>query len=147
MITRDDLDRVVTGSNKQRFAISDDGLRIRANQGHSVAVDLGYAPATPPTVLYHGTTECNLEAIRASGLDPRGRHHVHLSTAAATARQVGGRHGRPVVLSVNAARMHCDGHVFFVTPNRIWLVAAVPPRYLGFPGKKKGVVVIYLDAS
>ncbi len=129
-LARTDLDRVVADNTKQRFAISDDGLRIRASQGHSVEVELGYPPAPPPAVLYHGTAERNLASIRAAGLERRDRHHVHLSAAIATARQVGGRHGRPIVLVVDAARMHADGHVFYVTPNRVWLVDAVPPGYL-----------------
>jgi len=131
--SRADLDRVVAENTKQRFAISDDGLRIRANQGHSIDVELGYQPATPPAVLFHGTAVANLDSIRIRGLERRARHHVHLSADAVTARQVGGRHGRPVVVTVDATAMHGDGHQFWITPNGVWLVAAVPPRYLGFP--------------
>ena len=129
-MTRADLDRVVADNPKQRFALSPDGRRIRASQGHSIDVDLGYAPATPPAVLYHGTAERHLASIRTTGLERRGRHHVHLSATVATARTVGARHGRPVVLVVDAARMAVDGHAFFVTPNGVWLVEAVPPSYL-----------------
>jgi putative RNA 2'-phosphotransferase len=132
-ITRADLDRIVAADSKQRYAYSDDGTRIRASQGHSVDIDLGYEPAVPPALLYHGTAERNLESILATGLDRRERHHVHLSAAVATARQVGGRHGRPVVLHVDAARMHADGFAFFVTANGVWLVDRVPPAYLRVP--------------
>jgi putative RNA 2'-phosphotransferase len=124
---------VVRKNSKQRFAISSDGQAIRANQGHSVEVDLGYAPAMPPAVLYHGTASHNLASIRAVGLNRHERHHVHLSTIVAAARQIGSRHGQSVVLAVDAARMHREGHTFFVTPNGVWLVARVPPEYLGFP--------------
>lgn len=130
VVTRDDLARIVANDGKQRYAVSDDGLRIRASQGHSVEVELGYQPAAPPDVLYHGTAESNLASIRATGLDRRARHHVHLSATIETARAVGGRHGRPVVLVVDAAAMVRDGHVFHVSANGVWLVDAVPPRYL-----------------
>jgi putative RNA 2'-phosphotransferase len=133
VLTRTDLDRIVAADSKRRYAYSDDGARIRASQGHSVDVDLGYEPAEPPPLLYHGTAEKNLASILATGLDRRERHHVHLSAAVATARQVGGRHGRPVVLHVDAARMHADGFAFFVTANGVWLVERVPPEYLAVP--------------
>jgi putative RNA 2'-phosphotransferase len=132
-VTRVDLEQVVRNNSKQRFAISDDGQRIRANQGHSIKIDLGYATTPPPSVLYHGTTERNLESIRAKGLEKRARHHVHLSATFEAAHQVGNRHGRPLVLSIDAAHMHTDGYVFHVTPNGVWLVDAVPARYLRFP--------------
>lgn len=132
-LTRADLDRIVAADAKRRYAYSEDGARIRASQGHSVAVELGYEPAVPPPLLYHGTAERFLASILATGLDRRERHHVHLSAAEATARQVGGRHGRPVVLHVEASRMHADGVAFFVTANGVWLVEHVPPRYLVVP--------------
>lgn len=128
-VTRADVERVVAESDKQRFAI--DGDRIRANQGHSVEVELGYAPATPPDRLYHGTAAANLESIRAQGLRRGSRHHVHLSADVATARRVGARHGTPVVLVVDAARMDADGHAFFQAANGVWLTEHVPPAYLG----------------
>lgn len=133
VLTRTDLDRIVAADSKRRYAYSDDGARIRASQGHSVEVDLGYEPAAPPALLYHGTAEKNLASIMATGLERRERHHVHLSAGVATARQVGGRHGRPVVLHVDAARMHADGFAFFVTANGVWLVERVPPAYLSVP--------------
>ncbi|MET9792659.1 RNA 2'-phosphotransferase [Streptomyces canus] len=129
--TRDELDHVVAANDKQRFAI--DGTRIRASQGHSIDVDLGLPPATPPAYLYHGTVARYLDAIRAEGLRPMNRHDVHLSPDRETATRVGARRGRPVVLSVDAEAMHRDGHVFQVSANGVWLTQSVPPRYLRFP--------------
>ncbi|WP_191875128.1 RNA 2'-phosphotransferase [Streptomyces filipinensis] len=132
--TREELDHVVATNDKQRFAI--EGTRIRASQGHSVEVDLGLPPATPPAYLYHGTVARNLDAIRAGGLRPMSRHDVHLSADRETAGRVGARRGRPVVLTVDAGAMHRDGHVFHVSANGVWLTKAVPPRYLRFPGPR-----------
>lgn len=130
-ITRAELDHVVTANDKQRFAV--EGTRIRANQGHTVEVDLGLPTATPPPYLYHGTVARNLDVIRAEGLRAMNRHDVHLSPDRETATRVGARRGRPVVLSVDAGAMHRDGHVFHVSANGVWLTRAVPPRYLRFP--------------
>nr|WP_241826903.1 RNA 2'-phosphotransferase [Streptomyces graminilatus] len=130
--TRDELDHVVAANDKKRFAV--DGTRIRASQGHSVEVDLGLPPATPPPYLYHGTVDRFLDAIRAEGLRPMNRHAVHLSADRETATRVGARRGRPVVLSVDSAAMHRDGHVFHVSENGVWLTEAVPPSYLRFSG-------------
>ncbi|MFD7815030.1 RNA 2'-phosphotransferase [Streptomyces sp. NPDC059785] len=132
--SRAELDRVVATNDKQRFAI--DGTRIRASQGHSVDVDLGLPPSTPPAHLYHGTVQRSLDEIRAEGLRAMNRHDVHLSADRETATRVGARRGRPVVLGVDAAAMHRDGHVFHVSANGVWLTAAVPPRYLRFPGPR-----------
>ncbi|WP_306184492.1 RNA 2'-phosphotransferase [Streptomyces sp. MK5] len=129
--TREELDQVVATNDKQRFAI--EGDRIRASQGHSIDIDLGLPPATPPSYLYHGTVARSLEAIRAEGLRPMNRHDVHLSPDRETATRVGARRGRPVVLAVDASAMHRDGHVFHVSANGVWLTKAVPPRYLRFP--------------
>jgi putative RNA 2'-phosphotransferase len=129
-IAPDVLKRVVAENDKQRFEFSDDGLRIRARQGHSVEVDLGYQPMTPPNVLYHGTARHNLDSIFEKGLLKGKRHHVHLSTNKETMLRVGMRHGQPVLLSVDAARMHHDGHQFFVTGNDVWLTEHVPPKYM-----------------
>lgn len=129
--TREELDHVVAANDKRRFAI--EGTRIRASQGHSIEVDLGLPPATPPPYLYHGTVAAHLEAIRVEGLRPMNRHAVHLSTDRETATRVGARRGRPVVLSVDAGAMHRDGHVFHVSANGVWLTQAVPPGYLRFP--------------
>ncbi|WP_285503252.1 RNA 2'-phosphotransferase [Actinokineospora sp. NBRC 105648] len=132
-ITRPALDRVVAENNKTRFAFDATGTRIRASQGHSVPVDLGLPPAVPPRVLYHGTVAAVLPAIRAEGLLPMRRQHVHLSATVETAVNVGARHGKPVVLTVAAAEMVADGHVFHVSANGVWLCAHVPARYLDLP--------------
>jgi putative RNA 2'-phosphotransferase len=132
-ITREELDRAVATNDKKRFAI--EGTRVRASQGHSVDVDLGLPPATPPAYLYHGTVARNLDAIRAEGLRPMSRHDVHLSPDRETATRVGARRGRPVVLAVDAGAMHRDGHVFHVSENGVWLTKAVPPQYLRFSEK------------
>ena len=124
------LERVVAYNDKQRFAFSDDGTRIRASQGHSVAVDLALAPSMPPDVLYHGTASRFLKSILAAGLRASGRHHVHLSADVDTARRVGARHGFPAVLQVDARRMHADGLAFYRSDNGVWLTDAVLPRYL-----------------
>ncbi|MEV8392688.1 MULTISPECIES: RNA 2'-phosphotransferase [unclassified Streptomyces] len=129
-LSRAELDHVVAVNDKRRFTI--DGDRIRANQGHTVAVDLELAPAQPPAYLYHGTVARNLDAIRAEGLRPMDRHHVHLSPDRETATRVGARRGRPVVLPVDAGAMHRDGLVFHVSANGVWLTDSVPPRYLRF---------------
>lgn len=130
-LTRADLEEVVATSSKQRFAFSDDGQSIRANQGHSTQVDLGYEPAEPPDVLYHGTYADALAAIRATGVLKMSRHHVHLSADEATATAVGGRRGRPVILTVDTVAMRHAGHLFFVTPSAVWLTDSVPPEFLG----------------
>ncbi|GLH78425.1 hypothetical protein SSBR45G_33340 [Bradyrhizobium sp. SSBR45G] len=104
--SRADLEQVVATSDKKRFTVSEDGLRIRAAQGHSVTVELGLAPREPPAVLYHGTATRFVEAIMAQGLTPQSRQQVHLSLDEATAVNVGRRHGKPVVLRVDAAAMH-----------------------------------------
>lgn len=127
-ITRDDLERVVADNDKQRYAIAGD--RIRANQGHSVQIDLALEASEPPGRLYHGTVGRFLAAIRAEGLRPMARHHVHLSPDRETATRVGARRGAPVILSVDAGAMHADGHAFYRSENGVWLTAHVPPRYL-----------------
>ncbi|MGN9806909.1 RNA 2'-phosphotransferase [Micromonospora sp. L32] len=133
-IDRADVDAVVAGNDKQRFAVERgaDGVeRIRASQGHSIPVDLQLEPTAPPEHLYHGTGAAALDSIRATGLHRGGRHHVHLSPDVATARRVGARRsGTVVVLTVDAAAMARDGHVFYRSANGVWLTDAVPPAYL-----------------
>jgi putative RNA 2'-phosphotransferase len=129
-LTREDLDRVVAGNDKQRFAYDDGGTRIRASQGHSVPVALGYAAEPPPDVLFHGTPVRTLSAVLAEGLRPGRRHAVHLSPDAATARTVGERRGRAAVLRVDAAGLAATGAVFTRSANGVWLVDAVPPAFL-----------------
>lgn len=132
-ITRDELNRVVAENNKQRFAFSEDGRRIRASQGHSITVTLGLESREPPPVLYHGTATRFINSIRATGLEPRGRQHVHLSADRDTATAVGRRHGTPVVLVVEAQRMHAAALEFFLSDNNVWLTAFVDPSYIIFP--------------
>ncbi|KAB7768799.1 RNA 2'-phosphotransferase [Xanthomonas maliensis] len=122
---------VVTSSDKQRFALSADGLRIRAVQGHSTpTVALQHVAVTPPELLYHGTATRFLPAILREGLRPGQRHHVHLSADPQTALSVGARYGTPVLLQVQAGRMHAQGLPFFQADNGVWLVAAVPATFL-----------------
>lgn len=129
-LTRAELDHVVATNNKRRFAFSEDGLSIRASQGHTVAVDLGLTAAEPPAVLFHGTATRNLASIFHEGLRPMARQDVHLSADTDTATRVGARHGRPVVLTVDAAAMVSSGHEFRISANGVWLTDAVPPEYL-----------------
>ncbi|MFJ8210068.1 RNA 2'-phosphotransferase [Streptomyces sp. NPDC096033] len=128
--SRAELDHVVATNDKKRFAV--DGTRIRASQGHTVEVNLDLPEAEPPAYLYHGTVASALDSIRAEGLRPMGRHHVHLSPDRETATRVGARRGRPVVLSVDAGAMRAAGHVFRVSANGVWLADAVPPEFLRF---------------
>ena len=130
-ITLAELTEMVAGSDKQRFAFDANGTRIRAQQGHSVAVNLQLLPAVPPAVLYHGTAPAALPAIRREGLQKMQRHHVHLSPDAETARRVGARRGQPFILTVDAAAMYAAGVVFYESGNGVWLVDEVLPQYLG----------------
>jgi putative RNA 2'-phosphotransferase len=125
-----ELKELVSASDKQRFTLSEDGLFIRANQGHSVAVELGLKPAVPPEVLYHGTIEKFLPSIRMAGLRKGQRHHVHLSSDEATALRVGQRRGLPVILKIQARSMHAEGFVFFLSANDVWLTDHVPSQYI-----------------
>jgi putative RNA 2'-phosphotransferase len=133
LIEREELDEVVATSEKKRFAFSDDGRRIRASQGHSIEVSLGYTPQTPPPRLFHGTTTRFLDSIRHEGLTKRERHHVHLSADTETAHNVGNRHGKPAILIVRADAMHVAGHAFFLSENGVWLTDSVPATFLEFP--------------
>ena len=132
-LSRPLLERVVAGNDKRRFAFDADGERIRANQGHSVAVDLGLPVVSPPELLYHGTASRFLASIRKSGLHPANRRHVHLSADDVTATAVGRRHGEPVVLVVRAGAMEAAGHEFFLSANGVWLTDRVPVAFIRFP--------------
>ncbi|MBD2462452.1 RNA 2'-phosphotransferase [Oscillatoria sp. FACHB-1407] len=129
-ITRAELEAVVANSDKQRFSFDETKTRIRANQGHSVEVDLQLEPQTPPDVLYHGTGEKSVPLIVRSGLVKMSRHHVHLSRDVETAHKVGMRHGRPVIFEVDSAAMQQAGFVFYCSANGVWLVDEVPAQYL-----------------
>jgi len=132
-LTFDELAELVASSDKQRFTLSPDGARIRANQGHSVDVQLGLTPREPPARLYHGTVATHLASIRAHGLRKGARHHVHLSADVETARKVGSRRGKPVVLTIRAAELAAAGHAFYRADNGVWLTEHVPPAYLELP--------------
>ncbi|HEY9881786.1 MAG TPA: RNA 2'-phosphotransferase [Leptolyngbyaceae cyanobacterium] len=131
-LTLAELHEVVANNDKQRFSFSEDGQKIRANQGHSVPVNLGYSPAVPPSILYHGTVERFLPSIKEEGLKKGTRHHVHLSPDEETARRVGGRRGKPVILRIESGEMHQAGYEFFQSENGVWLTDHVPPNYLVF---------------
>lgn len=127
------LEQIVATNDKKRFSFDETGTRIRANQGHSVDVDLGYEAASPPALLYHGTATRFVASIRAEGLKKMARHHVHLSGDETTAHAVGQRHGKPAVLAIDAAAMAGAGFAFFISTNKVWLVEHVPAAFIRFP--------------
>jgi putative RNA 2'-phosphotransferase len=129
-LTRELIEEVVASSDKQRFAISEDGTRIRANQGHSVKIDLQLKPMTPPEILYHGTAIRFLDDILKDGLNAQQRQHVHLSKDVETATKVGQRYGKPVILNIKARLMHEQGFVFYLSDNGVWLTDEVPKKYI-----------------
>lgn len=129
-VTKELIMAVVTTNDKQRFSLSVDREWIRAAQGHSIKIELGYAVVEPPAMLYHGTAWSNWANIAREGLKAQSRHAVHLSADVDTASRVGARHGRPMVLVVDAARMHRDGFAFSRSDNGVWLTTQVPATYL-----------------
>lgn len=129
-ISRQLIDEVVFTNDKMRFSFSPDGMKIRANQGHSLDVNLGLKPMVPPEILYHGTTEKFIHSIKISGLQKMKRQYVHLSATIETALSAGSRRGKPVVLSIKSGGMHEDGHQFFLSENGVWLTETVEVRYL-----------------
>lgn len=131
-LTLDQLKHIVATSDKKRFALSEDGMRIRASQGHSVEIDLQYPPQIPPEVLYHDTAVRFLDSIRRHGLQKMERHDVHLSAETKVTVQVGGRHGKPALLTIRAGDMHRAGFVFRCSANGVWLVDHVPPQFIQF---------------
>lgn len=134
-ITIAKLKHIVETNDKKRFMISPDGKRVRASQGHSLSVELGYEPAKPPARLFHGTASRFIESIKKKGLHRGKRHHVHLCLSEATALSVGSRYGKPVLLKIDSARMHQDGYLFFLSDNNVWLTESVPFQYIEFPGE------------
>lgn len=132
-VTLDVLETVVTENDKQRFQFSPDRTLIRATQGHSIDVDLGYEPSIPPDRLCHGTPTKFVAAIRNQGLTKQKRHHVHLHVDQNLAASVGQRRGTTVVLFVDAGRMAAEGFLFYVTPNGVWLTDRVPSEFITFP--------------
>jgi putative RNA 2'-phosphotransferase len=126
------LTEIVRTNDKKRFSFSADGRKIRANQGHSVPVDLGLEILEPPEFLYHGTVAKYLNRIFSDGLIPGKRHHVHLSADVETAENVGQRRGKPIILIVKAGEMYGAGHKFYLSENMVWLTEKVSPCYLEF---------------
>src|ERR1700754_377933 len=129
-LTRAMIDEVVLTNDKKRFVISADGSMIRANQGHSIPVDLELPEIEPPDLLYHGTATRFVSSIRVEGLIKGSRQHVHLSADEETALKVGKRHGKPIVLLVNTGKMYQLGHLFYFSANGVWLTDHVPPDYI-----------------
>ena len=128
--TMDILEQIVAEDEKQRYSFSEDKMRIRANQGHSIAVDVELEKDTPPELLFHGTGQKYVESIDATGLIPKNRLYVHLSADEETAVRVGARHGKPVVYQVASGHMEREGFTFFRSVNGVWLTKEVPVRYL-----------------
>ena len=129
-LNREILEEIVRTDEKQRYSFNADHTKIRANQGHSIPVDVELKQCEPPEILYHGTGEKYVGSILKEGLIPKPRLYVHLSKDEATAKQVGSRHGKPAVFAVEAGEMHRQGHVFFLSENGVWLVKHVPASYL-----------------
>jgi putative RNA 2'-phosphotransferase len=124
------LEYIVATNSKQRFGFNEAKTRIRANQGHSVNVELNYMTQPPPMVLFHGTSQDRVKAIMQEGLKKQERHHVHLSENVTTALQVANRHGRPFILKIHSGRMQEDGYLFYLSANHVWLTGHVPPKYI-----------------
>lgn len=124
------LQIIVDTNDKKRFSFNDDKTRIRASQGHSIEIELNLAAQIPPAVLFHGTADKNLAAIRENGLHKMDRQHVHLSAHEETAWKVGQRHGKPVILVIQALAMHEQGNKFYLSDNGVWLTDHVPPAFI-----------------
>lgn len=129
-ITMDILEEIVRTDSKQRYSFNDDKTKIRANQGHSIKVDVELEEKEPPAILYHGTATRFLGSITKQGLLPMSRLYVHLSKNMETANKVGTRHGSPVILEVDAEKMYKDGYKFYLSDNGVWLTKEVPSKYL-----------------
>lgn len=129
-IDMETLEEIVRTDEKQRYSFNEDHSRIRANQGHSISVDVELEERIPPAILWHGTGEKYTASIDSQGLIPKGRLYVHLSKDPQTAEQVGRRHGKPVIYRIDCKKMSEDGYRFFLSANGIWLTKAVPPEYM-----------------
>lgn len=129
-VDKDIINTVVETNDKKRFAFNTDKSLIRASQGHSIEVDLDLPVAVPPNILYHGTTSRFLDSILRTGLQKQNRQHVHLSVTIETAQAVGSRHGKPVILTINAKAMHEAGFKFYLSENKVWLTETVPVEYI-----------------
>lgn len=138
-IDMDMLEEIVRSDEKQRYSFSENKALIRANQGHSVPVDVDLPQTEPPATLFHGTAKRFMNGINQDGLLPMGRLYVHLSADRETAQKVGSRHGKPVVLQINSRQMARDGYPFFRSVNGVWLTRQVPPKYLSpYPDQAEG---------
>lgn len=124
------LINIVNTDNKRRFSFNSDKSKIKANQGHSIPVNLGLLELVPPTILYHGTSEKFIESIKQNGIQKRSRQYVHLSSNVETAVAVGKRHGNPIVLKINTEQMFIDGYKFYLSENGVWLTDNVPYQYV-----------------
>ena len=124
------MEEIVRTDEKQRYSFNDDHTLIRANQGHSIRVDVELEEKTPPAVLYHRTGEKYMASIDATGLIPKSRLYVHLSSDVETAKKVGSRHGKPVIYTIDCATMAADGYKFYLSANNVWLTKEVPVKYL-----------------
>jgi putative RNA 2'-phosphotransferase len=129
-ISREDFFAVVEQNDKKRFSLSDDRLKVRAAQGHSIGVDLALKPQTPPEHLFHGTATRFLESIMRVGINSGSRQKVHLSPDKETALKVGQRHGKPIVLTIKALEMHRQGFKFYLADNGVWLTDIVPTEFI-----------------
>lgn len=127
---RDMLEEIVRTDNKQRYSFNEDKTLIRANQGHSIPVDVELEEKEPPEILYHGTGEKYISSINEQGLLPKSRLYVHLSSNEKTANKVGQRHGKPVIYLVKSGEMYKDGYKFYLSINGVWLTKEVPVKYL-----------------
>ena len=126
------LEEIISINEKQRFALNDTKDRIRANQGHSVEIDLGLSPTEPPQILYHGTSQNAISSIKEQGITKQNRQHVHLSAQIETAINVGSRHGKVVVLTIKALEMHQNGEIFYISDNGVWLTDMIENKYIDF---------------
>jgi len=131
-LSMDELEEIVATNTKKRFAFNDDQTKIRANQGHSVAIDLGIASKQPPEFLYHGTVEKFIVSIQEKGLIKGSRQHVHLSADKETAINVGSRRGKPIILTVRSSEMHAENYAFYQSENGVWLTDEVPTKFIEF---------------
>ena len=129
-INKDILERVVLYNDKKRFSFNEDHTLIRANQGHSIDVDLQFEDKEPPEILFHGTSISSIESIKQEGIKKMGRLHVHLSLTEETAKKVGERHGKPAIIKINSKKMYEDGIKFYLSENKVWLCDYVDPKYI-----------------
>ena len=129
-ISMEILEFVVDTNNKKRFSFDSTHTKIRANQGHSIEIQHGFQAIEPPQYLFHGTSDKSIDNIKESGIKKMQRHHVHLSADESTAINVGGRHGKPIVLTIMSKRMFEAGHIFYRSDNKVWLTDQVPVEFI-----------------